>query len=105
MIRFTCPRCKSVLSAPGNRGGTKTHCPKCQQRLQVPMPPANKTILPPLMEHRPTTLQGPGQASVWLKPALIVAGAVLASKRTINKVILSYHHHLTSTGAFHGEAS
>ena len=45
MIRFFCPRCKSVLEQPDNAGGTKVACPQCGQRLQVPFPPANKTIL------------------------------------------------------------
>jgi hypothetical protein len=45
MIRFACPRCKTVLERPEHESGTKLFCPGCQQRLQVPAPPENKTIL------------------------------------------------------------
>ena len=47
MIRFSCPRCNSVLQAPDHRAGSKTACPKCQQRLQIPVPPPNKPVPPP----------------------------------------------------------
>jgi DNA-directed RNA polymerase subunit RPC12/RpoP len=45
MIRFLCPRCKAVLDQPENAAGTKMPCPSCGQRLQVPLPPENKTVL------------------------------------------------------------
>ena len=45
MIRFACPRCKTVLERPDLESGTKLSCPGCQQRLQVPALPENKTIL------------------------------------------------------------
>ena len=45
MIRFLCPRCKAVLDQPENAAGTKLPCPSCGQRLQVPLPPENKTVL------------------------------------------------------------
>jgi hypothetical protein len=44
-IRYSCPRCKAVLEAPDDRVGEKLNCPKCQQRLQNPAPPPNKTVL------------------------------------------------------------
>lgn len=53
MIRFACPRCKSVFSAPDRKAGAKTTCPKCQQRMQIPSPPKTKTILAPLVEYQP----------------------------------------------------
>jgi DNA-directed RNA polymerase subunit RPC12/RpoP len=53
VIRFSCPRCKSVLEAPDHQGGDKIECPKCQQRLQIPFPPRNKTILAALIERTP----------------------------------------------------
>src|SRR5262249_8505339 len=53
MIRFQCPRCRSVLEAPDHRGGAKINCLKCQQRLQIPVPPPGKTLLPPLVSHTP----------------------------------------------------
>src|SRR5436190_6193084 len=48
MIRFNCPRCSTTLEAPDHGAGSKIECPKCQQRLQIPLPPPNKTILAPL---------------------------------------------------------
>jgi hypothetical protein len=42
-----CPRCKSVLESPEQKAGDKVSCPKCQQRLQVPGLPRDKTILAP----------------------------------------------------------
>ncbi len=51
-IRFSCPRCSSVLESPDNSAGLKFSCGKCGQRLQVPeppkpppQPPLNKTVL------------------------------------------------------------
>ena len=37
MFRFQCPRCHAVLEAPERRGGTKTNCAKCNQRVQIPL--------------------------------------------------------------------
>ncbi|MGH7171140.1 MAG: NINE protein [Gemmataceae bacterium] len=55
MIRYSCPRCKSVLEAADHEGGAKIACPKCQQRLQIPIPPpTNKTILAPFLGQAPT---------------------------------------------------
>ena len=45
MIRFACPRCKTVHERPENEAGSKFACPNCQQRLQVPLPPENKTMI------------------------------------------------------------
>lgn len=45
MIRFGCPTCRSVLESPERKAGDKIACPKCGQRLQVPAPPRNKTVL------------------------------------------------------------
>ena len=46
MINFACPSCKSVLKAAAEKGGCKVNCPRCGQRLLVPLPAAaNKTIL------------------------------------------------------------
>src|SRR5712664_2058591 len=47
MIRFSCPRCKTVLQAPDGSAGKKCKC-SCGQRLQIPAPPSqplNKTAL------------------------------------------------------------
>jgi DNA-directed RNA polymerase subunit M/transcription elongation factor TFIIS len=44
-LRFACPRCRSVLEAPIHKAGEKVPCPKCGQRLQVPGPTREKTVL------------------------------------------------------------
>lgn len=52
-IRFTCPTCRTVLSAESGYAAKKIACPRCGQRLMVPMPPElprhpnapNKTVL------------------------------------------------------------
>lgn len=36
MIRFACPRCKSILVQPDSGAGTAFACPSCGQRLHVP---------------------------------------------------------------------
>jgi DNA-directed RNA polymerase subunit RPC12/RpoP len=43
VVRFSCPVCKAALEHP--TPGAKLPCPNCGQRLQVPQPPANKTVL------------------------------------------------------------
>src|SRR5204862_1319323 len=50
VIRYKCPACAIPLQAPDTHGGKKAHCPKCNQKLQIPVPPPplNKTILAPL---------------------------------------------------------
>ncbi len=45
MIRFSCPACKTAFDAKPVNAGAKFNCTKCGQRLQVPSPPANKTVL------------------------------------------------------------
>jgi DNA-directed RNA polymerase subunit RPC12/RpoP len=45
MIRFACPRCKTVLERPEQDAGAKFACTSCGQRLQVPPSPIDKTML------------------------------------------------------------
>src|SRR5262245_25624694 len=49
MIRFGCPACKSTLEAPERKAGDKIACLKCGQRLQIPFPIPNKTVLAPFL--------------------------------------------------------
>jgi hypothetical protein len=49
VIRFGCPRCHSILEADESKAGFKIACPKCQQKLQIPLPAVSKTILAPLV--------------------------------------------------------
>jgi predicted Zn finger-like uncharacterized protein len=48
VIHFQCPRCQASFQCPDDKAGIKGNCPKCGQRLQIPSPPPNKTILAPL---------------------------------------------------------
>lgn len=45
MINFSCPICKTAIEVSPSQIGTKIPCPQCGQRLQVPAPARNKTIL------------------------------------------------------------
>ncbi len=44
-IVFQCPVCQVTLTATVEQAGAKIPCPRCQQRLQIPRPPINQTIL------------------------------------------------------------
>lgn len=72
MIKFSCPSCGIVLQAQMQQAGAKFNCSKCGQRLQVPRPPRDKTILgawvEPALEQREgaslgTTAQMPAFAT------------------------------------------
>lgn len=54
MIRFACPACRKELRVADTQAGTKTSCPYCGQRLQVPRP-RTQTVLGDLLpdESRP----------------------------------------------------
>src|SRR5665213_1786515 len=45
VIRYRCPKCKKALTADDAEAGAKFACPQCGQRLQVPTPTPNKTVL------------------------------------------------------------
>ena len=44
-IRFACPACNAVIKAPADKVGRKVNCPKCGQRLQIPPPPKERTVV------------------------------------------------------------
>lgn len=44
-IRFACPTCKSALEAAEDTVGSKSSCPKCGQRVQVPDPRRDETLM------------------------------------------------------------
>jgi DNA-directed RNA polymerase subunit RPC12/RpoP len=51
MIAYSCPKCRSFLTAHDEDAGKKLACPSCGQRLQIPPPPPpNKTVLGKLEE-------------------------------------------------------
>src|SRR5271166_1754263 len=45
MITFACPKCRTGQQAADNAAGHKLGCVRCGQRLQVPAPIANRTML------------------------------------------------------------
>lgn len=68
MFAITCPRCQTTISVRDSDAGQKVACP-CGQRLLVPQPPPNKTVLAPLAptvptQQVPTTLHQPPVAQV-----------------------------------------
>jgi hypothetical protein len=50
MIPYACPPCRTLLQCEEQAAGIKHARPKCGQRLQVPTPPPNKTVLAPLAQ-------------------------------------------------------
>lgn len=44
-VRFACPVCNTVMRMPSSKVGKKGNCPKCGQRLEIPQPPPQGTIL------------------------------------------------------------
>lgn len=45
MIAFDCPACNAHLEKPVSEAGTKFPCPKCGQRLKVPAPASDRTMV------------------------------------------------------------
>ena len=58
MIRYLCPKCRQLLTAKDAEAGAKLSCTQCGQRLQVPTPPPNKTMLGQLDEPANKTILG-----------------------------------------------
>jgi hypothetical protein len=48
MLRFACPACNTVMTAPADKVGRKATCLKCGQRLQIPAPPRPTMLATPL---------------------------------------------------------
>lgn len=57
-IRFSCPRCSRLFDVPAENAGQKFDC-SCGQRLQVPLPSPDRTILgklePSAQDQAPAT--------------------------------------------------
>jgi DNA-directed RNA polymerase subunit RPC12/RpoP len=64
MIRYRCPMCKKALTATEAEAGAKLDCPQCGQRLQVPKPPPNKTMLGELEEPSNKTVLGEPESGI-----------------------------------------
>jgi hypothetical protein len=56
-LRFTCPTCATLHTVPASCAGDRMLCPKCGQKLRVPLPPRptsqNRTVLGKLVEPAP----------------------------------------------------
>ncbi len=78
MIEFACPKCQAVLSATDEQIGSKFACPKCSQRLKVPAPDLNRTLLGKLVARSTASQpavaveepEGAGEKVSVLPPAL-----------------------------------
>jgi DNA-directed RNA polymerase subunit M/transcription elongation factor TFIIS len=61
MIRFQCPTCQSTLECSEERAGDKIACLKCRQRILIPSPMRNATVLgtllPPKSVRQPPVQQ------------------------------------------------
>ena len=76
MIRFACPACSTPYEVPDANAGHKTNCPRCGQRLQVPIPPPSKTMLAPLVAHHPDAPSVPAPPATapmatWVLPTAV----------------------------------
>ncbi len=80
MIRFSCPSCTLVLKAAPEHAGGKVCCPRCAQRLRVPAPAQNKTILGSLLPA-----QGSGAANPTALAMPFSAGPTAAGPRTLRR--------------------
>src|SRR5262245_27299275 len=64
-ISFSCPNCQAPYKVPADQAGWKTHCPRCNQRFQIPTPaehfpaPSSHTVLAPLHPEQPTSIAPP----------------------------------------------
>lgn len=66
-IRFACPVCKTTYTVNDRYGGKKAECKSCGQRIQVPAPTRNKTVLgevlPPVEAGGPSPTTPPPAAA------------------------------------------
>jgi len=49
VIRFACPKCKTLLETADQSAGGQLACPKCATLLRVPLPPPTRTVLGTLL--------------------------------------------------------
>jgi len=50
MVRFACPTCQTQFDVADGRQGEKFSCNGCGQRLQIPAPSSQKTVLGSIIE-------------------------------------------------------
>lgn len=59
-IRFSCPSCKSIFTVSVAEAGTKTECNVCGQRIKIPAPQKQHTVLGEIVPNiEPTVLASP----------------------------------------------
>lgn len=78
-IRFRCPTCKKSLKADDDKAGTKTNCPDCGQRIRVPKPPMQKTVLGELETGMTHAASDVGQPASGITSAIPPSGAPFAN--------------------------
>ena len=57
MLRFTCPTCRKILSAPDEKAGIQVNCPACYVRMIVPSPEASRATPSSLRTEKVKTQQ------------------------------------------------
>lgn len=72
MLQVACPRCRDVLSAPDHAAGKKSNRPCCRQRLQIPPPALDQTVLAQWVPQQAGTAVPPPSPGA-LIPASVVS--------------------------------
>ncbi|MBY0527999.1 MAG: hypothetical protein K2R98_31670 [Gemmataceae bacterium] len=65
-LRCICPHCRTMVTAPHERAGSVTHCPRCHFPFEVPFPPA-PTVSAPVVVNVLTSAMAaaPSTAAAW----------------------------------------
>jgi predicted Zn finger-like uncharacterized protein len=61
-IQFSCPSCHTPYTVDDKNAGKKSNCAKCGQRIQVPAPVRNKTVLGESVSAAPVVMDLPAAA-------------------------------------------
>lgn len=76
-IKFACPACYTVLSAPESAAGKKAKCKKCEKVVSIPEPQTVANTLLPEPQTAPTPPIPPGDGRIELggiRTTMIVSG-------------------------------
>jgi HEAT repeat protein len=79
VIRFSCPKCQTLLETADQGAGGQLTCPKCDALLQVPLPPPAKTVLGTLLPAGPAARR---DTDLMTAPEPGTPGSPAASGRT-----------------------
>ncbi|MGH7225526.1 MAG: hypothetical protein ACRELF_20095, partial [Gemmataceae bacterium] len=74
MIRFCCPRCQSVLMGQAEQAGKLMTCPRCGQKMIVPLGALTQPRSPRPQSRQPTT---PKTSRRWLGLVMAMTGLLL----------------------------